>query len=176
MREIRTLHLEGVTTVGASQLAERLWPNGRHQNSQGQVFHLGAAVAARLLRCCPAVREREPRRWEILPHRIEPLEGGEVQSSPSPTNPTPHQNPPAAEEPIRTALERAARELELIAAVLIQAGWNTVGSRAQNEARAARKALAHAAVAQLLAPRLARQAPQTEATTLLDDGQSQPVS
>lgn len=79
MREIRTLHREGVTTVGASQLAERLWPNGRRQNSQGQVFHLGAAVAARLLRRCKAVREREPRRWEILPHRIVPPQGGQLE-------------------------------------------------------------------------------------------------
>ncbi len=80
MREIRAMHQEGVTTIAANMLAERLWPDGRRQNANGQVFHLGAAVAARLLRRCPAVRETEPRRWQILPHRINPPQGGEVEA------------------------------------------------------------------------------------------------
>jgi hypothetical protein len=79
MRELVAMHQEGVTTLAANMLAERLWPKGRRQNANGQVFHLGAAVAARLLRRCPAVREREPLRWEILPHRIQPPQGEEVQ-------------------------------------------------------------------------------------------------
>ena len=78
MRELLAMHQAGVKTLAANMLAERLWPNGRRQNAKGQVFHLSAAVAARLLRRCPAVREREPRRWEILPHRIQPPRGGEV--------------------------------------------------------------------------------------------------
>jgi hypothetical protein len=70
MREIVTMHREGVTTLRANTLAERLWPDGRRQNANGQVFHLGSAVAARLLRRCPAVCEMEPRLWQILPHRV----------------------------------------------------------------------------------------------------------
>lgn len=77
MREICAMHREGVTTIAANMLAERMWPEGRRQNAHGQVFHLGAAVAARLLRRCPAVRETEPRRWQILPHRIKPLQVGQ---------------------------------------------------------------------------------------------------
>ena len=70
MREIVTKQREGVMTLRANTLAERLWPDGRRQNANGQVFHLGSAVAARLLRRCPAVRETEPRLWQILPHRV----------------------------------------------------------------------------------------------------------
>jgi hypothetical protein len=68
LREIAAMHGEGVSRLRANTLAERLWPAGRHHNANGQVFHLGAAVAARLLRRCPAVRESEWRIWEILPH------------------------------------------------------------------------------------------------------------
>jgi hypothetical protein len=45
-------------------------------------------------------------------------------------------------DPIRTALERAARELELVATSLTQAGWTAAGGRARNESHAARTALA----------------------------------
>jgi hypothetical protein len=45
-------------------------------------------------------------------------------------------------DPIRDALERAARELELVAGSLTQAGWAAAASRARNEAHAARAALA----------------------------------
>ncbi len=78
MRVIAEMHSEGVATLRANTLAERLWPDGRHHNANGQVFHLGAAVAARLLRQCPAVWEKEPRLWEILPHRLLPVEGAAV--------------------------------------------------------------------------------------------------
>ena len=70
LRKIAAMHSEGVATFRANTLAERLWPEGRRQNSKGQVFHLGASVAAQLLRRCPAVREKESRLWEILPHRL----------------------------------------------------------------------------------------------------------
>lgn len=68
--EIAKMHSKGITTLRANWLAVRLWPWRRRQNANGQVFHLGAAVAARLLRNCPAVWEKEPRLWEILPHRL----------------------------------------------------------------------------------------------------------
>lgn len=67
---IASMHSEGVRTLRAGTLAERLWPESRHHNANGQVFPLGAAVAARLLRRCPAVQETEFRLWEILPHRL----------------------------------------------------------------------------------------------------------
>ena len=70
IQEIAKMHSEGFTTFQSNLFAERLWPNGRRQNSNGQVFHLGAAVAARLLRRCPAVWEKEFRLWEILHHRL----------------------------------------------------------------------------------------------------------
>ena len=78
MHMIAEMHAEGVATLRANSLAERLCPDGRHHNANGQVFHLGAAVAARLLRQCPAVREKETRLWEILPYRLLPLEGAAV--------------------------------------------------------------------------------------------------
>ena len=68
--EVAAMHNEGVTTLRANMLAERLWPNGRTHNARGQVFALGAATAARLLRQCSAVIEIEPRLWKILPHRL----------------------------------------------------------------------------------------------------------
>lgn len=78
MRELQAMHVAGVKTIRANLLAEHLWPSGRRHNSKGQVFHLGAATAARLLRRCPAAWEKEPRLWEILPHRL-PLPAGEVE-------------------------------------------------------------------------------------------------
>jgi hypothetical protein len=45
-------------------------------------------------------------------------------------------------DPIRDVLERAARELELVAGSLTQAGWAAAASRARDEAHAARAALA----------------------------------
>jgi hypothetical protein len=76
MRELQAMHVAGVKTLRANLLAEHLWPSGRHHNANGQAFHLGAAVAARLLRRCPAVWEKEPRLWEILPDRL-PQPAGE---------------------------------------------------------------------------------------------------
>jgi hypothetical protein len=70
LREIAALHNAGIKRFQANTLAERLWPEGRHHNANGQVFHLGSAIAARLLRKCPAVQETEFRIWEILPHRL----------------------------------------------------------------------------------------------------------
>ncbi len=78
MRVIAQMHAEGVVTLRANSVAERLWPDRRHHNANGQVFHLGAAVAARLLRQCAAVREKQPRLWEILPHRLLSVQGAAV--------------------------------------------------------------------------------------------------
>ena len=67
---LRQLHARGVEEVAASTIAELLWPNGRHNNARGQVFHLGASVAARMLRQCPAVFEAESKRWILVPERL----------------------------------------------------------------------------------------------------------
>jgi len=75
LRQIAAMHAEGLRTLRANTLAERLWPGRRQHNANGQVFPLGSAVAARLLRQCPAVREKEWRLWEILPHRLPPNVG-----------------------------------------------------------------------------------------------------
>jgi hypothetical protein len=80
LSEIAAMNSEGVTRLRANTLAERLWPDGRRQNANGQVFHLGAAVAARLLRRCPAVYEKESRLWEILPHRLPLPQAGEDEA------------------------------------------------------------------------------------------------
>ena len=80
LREIAAMHSEGMATLRANTLAERLWPDGRRQNSNGQVFHLGASVAAQLLRRCPAVREKESRLWEILPHKLPAPQAGEGEA------------------------------------------------------------------------------------------------
>jgi len=72
LRQIAAMHAEGMRTLRANTLAERLWPGRRQHNANGQVFPLGSAVAARLLRRCPAVLEKEWRLWEILPHRLPP--------------------------------------------------------------------------------------------------------
>lgn len=61
------MYLDGFRTVAANTVAERMWPDGRRHNSQGQTFHLGAAIAARMLRRCRMAVEFEWRRWEILP-------------------------------------------------------------------------------------------------------------
>lgn len=75
LRQLAAMHAEGVRTLRANTLAERLWPGRRQHNANGQMFPLGAAVAARLLRKCPAAREKEWRLWEILPHRLPPNVG-----------------------------------------------------------------------------------------------------
>ena len=72
LQEIAEMHAEGLRTLRANTLAERLWPGRRTHNAKGQVFPLGAAVAARMLRKCRAVREVDHGRWEILPHRLPP--------------------------------------------------------------------------------------------------------
>ena len=60
------MYRAGHRVVTAGAVAERLWPAGRRHNTRGQVFHLGAAVAARLLRRSRKAVEVEWRRWEIL--------------------------------------------------------------------------------------------------------------
>lgn len=61
------MYMAGNRRVAANTVAERLWPDGRRHNANGQTYHLGAAVAARMLRRCRFAVEVEWRRWEILP-------------------------------------------------------------------------------------------------------------
>jgi len=67
---LRSLHENGQTRIRAATLAEALWPGRRDHNSNGQVFHLSAGIAGRMLRKCQAVFEVEPRVWEIIPERL----------------------------------------------------------------------------------------------------------
>lgn len=67
---LRDLHGRGLRRVRASTVAELLWPGARTQNANGQVFPLCAGVAGRMLKACKAVREIEPREYEILSHRL----------------------------------------------------------------------------------------------------------
>ena len=64
---LKDMYREGIREVAANTVAERLWPHGRRHNCRGQVFHLGAAVAARMLRRCNLAVETRWRRWTILP-------------------------------------------------------------------------------------------------------------
>lgn len=66
-----SLHTKGPRRFRANILAERLWPDTRGQNANGQVFNLAAGVAGRLLRRSPAVREVARGEWEIRPHRLQ---------------------------------------------------------------------------------------------------------
>lgn len=68
---LRKLHKTGIKHVSAGFVAELLWPDSRRQNANGQVFHLSAGAAGRMLRRCHAVREYRNRIWEILPHRLQ---------------------------------------------------------------------------------------------------------
>lgn len=70
LRILADMHSQGIGTLRASSLAERLWPEQRNENANGQVFPLGAGIAGRMLRQCNAVREVSPREWQILPHRL----------------------------------------------------------------------------------------------------------
>lgn len=74
---LKDMYREGFREVAANTVAERLWPQGRRQNSRGQTFHLGAAVTARMLRRCNLAVEATWRRWTILlpaGHRCEQQE------------------------------------------------------------------------------------------------------
>lgn len=70
LRILAEMHSQGIGTLRASSLAERLWPERRNENANGQVFPLGAGIAGRMLRQCKAVQEVSPREWQILPHRL----------------------------------------------------------------------------------------------------------
>lgn len=58
---LRDFHDRGQRRVRASTVAELLWPGARSQNTDGQVFPLGAGVAGRMLKARKAVREIAPR-------------------------------------------------------------------------------------------------------------------
>ena len=70
LRALRALHARGQKVVSAAMVAEQLWPSGRTQNSNGQVFNLCAGIAGRMLRKSRAVHEKSPRQWEILEERL----------------------------------------------------------------------------------------------------------
>src|SRR6266852_7009076 len=72
LRVLRDIYDRGQRRVAASTVAEILWPGGRTQNANGQVFPLSAGIAGRMLRRCKAVVEVRNREWEILPHRLPP--------------------------------------------------------------------------------------------------------
>lgn len=67
---LRDIHGRGQRRVRGSTVADLLWPDGRTHNARGQVFHLGAGVAGRMLKSCKAVREIAPGEYEILSHRL----------------------------------------------------------------------------------------------------------
>lgn len=67
---LMSLYSAGYSHVTAAQVAEILWPEGRTKNGNGQVFHLGAARAAAMLRGTRAAFEVEHRRWEIVPEYL----------------------------------------------------------------------------------------------------------
>jgi hypothetical protein len=70
LRALRALHAKGYKVVSAATVAQQLWPSGRTHNSNGQVFHLSAGIAGRMLRKCRAVVETTPRQWTILEERV----------------------------------------------------------------------------------------------------------
>ena len=70
LRILADMHNQGISTLRASSLAERLWPEQRNENSNGQVLPLGAGSAGRMLRQCKAVQEVRPKEWQILPHHL----------------------------------------------------------------------------------------------------------
>lgn len=70
LRALRTLYAKGYKVVSAATVAEQIWPNGRSHNSNGQVFHLSAGIAGRMLRKSCAVVEMKPRQWTIAAERF----------------------------------------------------------------------------------------------------------
>ena len=67
---LKTLRDRGVTLVSAQQVADVLWPNARHNNSNGQTMNLASGIAGRMLRRSRAVIEVGNRRWEIIGVRL----------------------------------------------------------------------------------------------------------
>lgn len=70
LRELEAMHASGIRSFRANMLAERLWPDQRRQNTNGQVFPLASGAAGRMLRRCAAVIEVREREWEIIPDRL----------------------------------------------------------------------------------------------------------
>lgn len=70
MNVLRSLYGLGRHRVRGGTVAELLWPGARSQNANGQVFHLGAGAAGRMLKACRAVREISPGEYEILSYRL----------------------------------------------------------------------------------------------------------
>lgn len=61
----------GYRIIRAGLVADELWPQARHHNTNGQVFNLSAGVAGRMLRKSRLVREIGNREWEIIQERLE---------------------------------------------------------------------------------------------------------
>lgn len=70
LRELEAMHASGIRSFRANTLAERLWPDQRRQNTNGQVFPLGSGVAGRMLRRCAAVIKVRECEWQIIPERL----------------------------------------------------------------------------------------------------------
>lgn len=66
---LRTFASDNIFLVSASHIAERLYPNTRSENANGQVFNLAAGVVGRQLRKyrISGVYEIKTGLWEIHP-------------------------------------------------------------------------------------------------------------
>lgn len=64
------IHKRGTTRISANCLANELWPNARHNNSNGQSFNLAAGIAGRMLRKNRGCHEVQKRVWEIIPEYL----------------------------------------------------------------------------------------------------------
>ena len=68
----RSLLRMGFTdTFSAAMLADVLWPNSRHTNSNGQCFALNAGAAGVLLRRFRVAEELPDRQWRLVPEWLE---------------------------------------------------------------------------------------------------------
>ena len=67
---LRVLQDRGATVVSAQQVADVLWPNARHNNSNGQTMNLASGIAGRMLRRSRVAIEVSNRRWEIISARL----------------------------------------------------------------------------------------------------------
>lgn len=67
---LRELYREGHRNITAQFLADKLYPDCRDCNSNGQRFNLASGVAGRMLRERPGCREIYSRVWRIIPEFI----------------------------------------------------------------------------------------------------------
>jgi len=62
-----SLYKKGYKQISAQTLADELWPDTRHINSNGQQFNLASGVAGKMLRKYRGATEIKNRVWEIVP-------------------------------------------------------------------------------------------------------------